>query len=1201
MAALEQQPPKKRKLYEQLPIEPVSQSSAPLTQEEILRKRRNKQEIISIYESYSRIRYCLSQKDFHLLPEFEQAFLSLIKASRGCTSAQRIVAQLIPRYALYFPTALEAAATVAINMYNWSLCIIRGGEDSDGVAFQTADVCIFGLVDICLAASTVAPTSSVIKGICSAVFLNVLGYFVATFEGQDIYHVTDLEIENLQKSKECFFELKQELADDSNPVLERLFTYQKLGLLRIFFCCPKELLGACFELLESTDAKAQTGGCYFLKQVTNLLNAEEVTAQSDKLSDGNAGMECSVTGEERLILDAPGMRNNHTLKEGYLVSMNCLLGKVIHKKPSVRTWILSRYKKFHNSASPEALLEVTAALETIFESFSQAVSDTNSEEDNDSDVDTQYITHNYVKLQIASGHSDSADLPRRDYILKRDGARVVDAPNDDMDTSDKNFDQNSKISSVITSAIGNLNLVKESFSHESGRISSAKHCEGSKQPDLGRDRPLLQENMVGKKVLTPKVASCDGEVHTVQDEKNHNLYVEHLNSPAMRSIRASSIGSSPMQPLNLPSHSSPVTGHIAWYSDGDPAAMDVFSASRQLWLGSPGRDATEALVRSHFERFGPIDQFLFFAVQGFGLIGYINIMDAVKARECMLGTSPWGSVLRVKFLDVGLGSRGAIGGAAVGASCHVYIGRVLSQRDKETILHEIVASGLRSPCMVTDLPSESALLMEFGTAEEAAAVMALIRQQRKERGCHGHLSKGFPASAEMSKPSVSHEEHLLISRKSIGFHPSHDGSYSSGWGNQPGKPHSASFGTGAESIQGLSSNITSESFGTPTSQSAHPFSSTWAVASSTALGEDGLRKLDRVGSFERNMEPNFAPTANLHIGRIPPISDYKHNFTMGDSTGSLREASAIPHANEHAWLYKKTGPELQESPVGSLACTPSITPLSIKAHTFTQPGFVASSNAWDVHCLNPSSPLTRISSGTNLNNVHTSFCAPSFLPSVTPLSQLMGGSAQHLARISPPPPPPSDFPTPPPPPPPSQPPLVPPPPTSPPPASLPPSFESSKLETHRHSSQYRWQGALCKSGAHYCTVFANREDSDACKYVNSVPEPADWPTRLDVTKRTDFRHVNSTFNNTPSHKREICRLLPCTPGDLKGFQDFIAYLKQKECAGVIKIPAGKSMWARLLFILPHSVDTCSMIGIAPYPTDCLIALILPKETSFDWV
>lgn len=83
MAAAAEQPLKKRKLYESAPTEPPPTIASPPSQEEILRKRRNREEIRNIYECYKRIRYCISQKDARLMPEFEQAYLSLITASRG--------------------------------------------------------------------------------------------------------------------------------------------------------------------------------------------------------------------------------------------------------------------------------------------------------------------------------------------------------------------------------------------------------------------------------------------------------------------------------------------------------------------------------------------------------------------------------------------------------------------------------------------------------------------------------------------------------------------------------------------------------------------------------------------------------------------------------------------------------------------------------------------------------------------------------------------------------------------------------------------------------------------------------------------------------------------------------------------------------------------------------------------------------------
>lgn len=180
---------------------------------------------------------------------------------------------------------------------------------------------------------------------------------------------------------------------------------------------------------------------------------------------------------------------------------------------------------------------------------------------------------------------------------------------------------------------------------------------------------------------------------------------------------------------------SPLTQRRAtWYSDGDPAALDVFAASKQLWVGSLGHGVTENLLRYEFEKFGPLNSVSLFPGQDFGLVEYKILNDAVRAREVLQGATPWLMPLKIKFLDVGLGSRGTIGGVAVGGSCHVYIGGVNSLSAKEEIVKEIARACLKVPRSVCVSASAGALLLEFDAPEEAAAAMLHVRQRRRESG-----------------------------------------------------------------------------------------------------------------------------------------------------------------------------------------------------------------------------------------------------------------------------------------------------------------------------------------------------------------------------------------------------------------------------------------------------------------------------------
>ncbi|CAK9155419.1 unnamed protein product [Ilex paraguariensis] len=1216
MAATEQ-PLKKRKLYEPLPESagppkaeiplpapplpaqspPQSFEPPPLSQDEILRRRRNREEIRSLYDCYKRVKFCISKKDSRFMPDLEQAYLSLITASRGCTSVQRIVADLIPQYASYCPTALEAAAKVIINMHNWSLAVISRGEDIDGVAFETAKACIFGLADICHTASSEAPTSSVIRGICSAVFLNVLTFFISSLEGKDIFQIVDKGILKLQNSPEFFFEFRQKFSDEEASTLTKLSKFRALSLLKIFFCSPRKSLSACFELFASTaTGGVHNEGHYFLSQVTSSLDDDITQPLGNRIreavSDGN---------------DVPG--------NAFPVLKNCLLGLVFGKDQSLKSWIFSRYNKLCKSASSQVVSDVTSVLEGIFESFTEQVKTEVSQVDSDDDDSnpSKYINIQYLVPRISSQHETTSEVSGRDCTSRNSDGSFPDDLADKFPGSYLKH-RGSAVPVEVdfrSNASPNLDSVgSRSMDFDSGELGDVSRARSS------TPRELLNSQMLSPIARKPwdimRSNSFDSRNHIVQLEKNQVSNTD-LSLPAFRSS-SGGVTCDFESPRNHFPPSHPSKNQVIWYSDGDPAAMDIFSASRKLWLGSLGPDVSEAFIRFQFEKFGPLDQFQFVPFKGFALIEYRNIMDAIKAREVMRGLSPWGACLRIKFLDIGLGTRGALNGAAVGSSCHVYVGNIPNQWAKDEIMHELRKVVYKAPRMVTDLTSEGALLIEFETPEEATIAMAHLRQRRKENNDHPLPSNISPANVTMNRENARPgSASILVDLRSnnhgnsiIGSphaQPVLENSADNHRTSHPGKHHLAPLTAKSETntLEFASPRINPENQGT-IMQSGHALLSNWTAFGCKGTPEVGARN----------------------------VGDYDNNMVMDPSPGG---GHVISGAAEQTWIYRKSEIEQHSAP-GSIPCIPAPTqgptitpPQPIQAPSFMRPVYFTSNSSWDPRGLNCNVPLYPISPRVMPNNLHGTAIVPPFLPaSVTPLAQIQGSLRPQfdqmfslpivpppLTSLPPPQPtlPPSLAPQPnlppplppsPPPPPQSLPPFVPPPPSSPPPPPpMESSVESSDLESSKHHPHYQWQGTLSKSGVHYCTIYAKRVDSEICKYSSSIAEPAEWPTKLDMTKRTDFRHVRSTFSSTPPHKREVCWLFPSSAGDLKGFQDFVSYLKQRECAGVIKIPAVKSMWARLLFILPYSLDACSMLSIAPNPSGCLVALVLPKETNFEWV
>lgn len=243
------------------------------------------------------------------------------------------MADFIPRFASYCPTALEAAVRVVINMHNWKLALIGKGDDIDGVAFETAKACIFGLADICQSAAAEAPTSSVIQGICSTVFHDALTFFISSFEGKDVLEIADEELFGIQDAH-SFSEYQQKILNKEKSVLLKLSEFRVLSFLRIFFTCPKNSIATCFELFGSTGSEeAKREGYYLLRQLTNRLD----DAIAHPRNGGNSAVTSSATSRETsskckgFVDDGLATCSKQVSDNSSIVLKNCLLGLVQYR------------------------------------------------------------------------------------------------------------------------------------------------------------------------------------------------------------------------------------------------------------------------------------------------------------------------------------------------------------------------------------------------------------------------------------------------------------------------------------------------------------------------------------------------------------------------------------------------------------------------------------------------------------------------------------------------------------------------------------------------------------------------------------------------------------------------------------------------------------------------------------------------------
>lgn len=444
------------------------------------------------------------------------------------------------------------------------------------------------------------------------------------------------------------------------------------------------------------------------------------------------------------------------------------LVQALGKNPSLRSWMFSRYKKLCNLSSSNALPELSSALKRIFESFSEVAKEEGSEVDSDEDDSdpSKYANQQYLVARSANQHETSRELSGNESNSR------VNEESCDVSFADK-------FSGQYPRPHGSVGPPETDFhsnagsSHDSGGTRSMEYDTGD-PGDFSCGRSSMPRDLPNPQMLSPAART---PLHF-----RNNSFEGRNHFPG----RSSSEGA--CNALLSPNHHLPVpyastTSQIVWYFDEDPAAMDIFSASKQLWLGSFGPEASEAHIRFQIDRFGPLEHFFFFPIKGFALVEYINIIDAIRAREYIRNHFPW----RVKFMDVGLGTKGVINGVAVGSCFHVYVGNIPNQWAKDEILHESYKVVYKGPYMVTDLSCEGALLMEFRTPEEATTAMAHLRQHRKSRSNYLPPNTG-PANAAMSQ--IDGARSVPAAPIHVDIRSNHLGNISAGGF---GSPHTAPF------------------------------------------------------------------------------------------------------------------------------------------------------------------------------------------------------------------------------------------------------------------------------------------------------------------------------------------------------------------------------------------------------------------------
>ena len=153
------------------------------------------------------------------------------------------------------------------------------------------------------------------------------------------------------------------------------------------------------------------------------------------------------------------------------------------------------------------------------------------------------------------------------------------------------------------------------------------------------------------------------------------------------------------------------------------------------------------------------------------------------------------------------------------------------------------------------------------------------------------------------------------------------------------------------------------------------------------------------------------------------------------------------------------------------------------------------------------------------------------------------------------------------------------------PASAPAAHVSPReVRSPTARAQVFWEGSLAKSAAVQSNVRVTSANA-VCRAQSRL-----WPQVLDMQHRMAIEQVVALWHAHDPQKRGWCWMHPAQPG-VDGFAAFVAYLTQRQRAGIVKPQLAADGVAHTVYLVPATQAVCESLAI-PFEADALLALVL---------